>query len=404
MSNESVLTRTHFAWLGLGLSLLVLTACAPQTPAPVIVPETTEPVNPQPQPPVPQPAPTQAQVPAQSLAMSDLPGWQSSDAFIAIEAVRASCAYKGGKSQGSDFMALCDDLKLQDFNAADAIKTWLGTHFEAEKYEGQGLLTAYFVPEYTASTTKSEEFNQPVRPRPSDLVIVEGAKMTPPQSGTKVPARKTEDGLVPYYSRADIEAQPVEAKIYMRAEDYFYMQLQGSAFLTLEDGTRVLASYAGDNGLPFVGIAKPMVEKGILTKDQASGDNIRAWLSAHRGPEAQAIMNLNTRYAFFSVETKLHDPTGAAGTALPPGSAVAIDPAFHNFGELIWIDADTGNLSGAVPVYQRLVRALDTGGAIKGNIRADLYMGVGARAGQEAGRVRHNLRFYKIKIKSKKQP
>jgi membrane-bound lytic murein transglycosylase A len=184
----------------------------------------------------------------------------------------------------------------------------------------------------------------------------------------------------------------------MRPEDYFFMQLQGSGFLDLPDGKRVYAAYAADNGLPFVGIAKVMVEKGILASNQTSGDNIHAWLAAHRGAEAQAVMNANPRYGFFAIQPNQTEPLGAAGLPLPPGSAVAIDPAYHDLGDLFWVDASVGGnaLNNAFPVYQRMVSALDTGGAIKGNIRADLYVGHGDRAGSEAGRIKHVLRMVRI--------
>ena len=183
----------------------------------------------------------------------------------------------------------------------------------------------------------------------------------------------------------------------MRPEDLFFLQIQGSGVLTYEDGRREKVLYAGNNGLPFVGIAAPMRRQGLLPENGTSGDAIRTWLAAHRGPEAEAVMRLNPRYAFF--RTAPDDglpPLGAAGLPLPAGRAIAVDPRRHSYGELIWLDADTPNLSGAFPAYRRLVLALDTGGAIKGDIRADLYLGQGSAAGVEAGRVRHVLRMHHL--------
>ncbi|MGZ3304364.1 MAG: 3D domain-containing protein, partial [Asticcacaulis sp.] len=104
------------------------------------------------------------------------------------------------------------------------------------------------------------------------------------------------------------------------------------------------------------------------------------------------------RYTFFAIVPDQNDPNGATGLALPPGSAIAVDPAFHDLGDLFWINGTVGGnaLNGAFPTYQRLVSALDTGGAIKGNIRADLYVGHGDRAGTEAGRIKHVLTMWRI--------
>jgi membrane-bound lytic murein transglycosylase A len=183
----------------------------------------------------------------------------------------------------------------------------------------------------------------------------------------------------------------------MRAEDLFFLQIQGSGYLTFEDGSKMRAAYAADNGLPFVGIARPMAERGLLPANGTSGEAIRAWLAANRGIEARAITALNPRYIYFAVDPDDGgDPAGAAGVPLPARRAIAIDPAHWTYGDLVWISADGGNLSGARGSYQGLVMALDTGSAIRGPVRADLYMGRGAQAGEEAGTVRHPLRMWRL--------
>ena len=175
------------------------------------------------------------------------------------------------------------------------------------------------------------------------------------------------------------------------------MQIQGSGYLTFEDGSQARAAYAADNGRPFTGIARPMAEQGLLPPNGTSGEAIRAWLAAHRGPEARAVMALNPRYIFFSLDPDDGgDPNGAAGVPLPARRAIAVDPGHWRYGDLVWISADGGNLAGARGSYQGLVVALDTGSAIRGPVRADLYMGRGAAAGEEAGAVRHPLRMWRL--------
>jgi len=183
----------------------------------------------------------------------------------------------------------------------------------------------------------------------------------------------------------------------MRPEDLFFLQIQGSGVLEFPDGRRTRALFDTVNGAPFVAIAASMRRQGLLAANQTSGDAIRAWLAAHRGPDADTVMRLNPRYVFFRLAPDDgREPAGAAGVALPAGRAVAIDPAEHAMGELLWLDGEAPTLSGAFPVYRRLVMALDIGGAIKGAARADLYLGRGPGAGAEAGRVRHDLRLYRL--------
>jgi len=381
--------------LGFALALaLLVTACAerPATP-PVVTPPVTPPAG-EPAdhdhdeaPPIYLPSPV-----PERLRLSTLPGWEDTDPFVALEALRATCQYKKGRQ----YAEVCAAMAQQDFESPTQILAFLNAHLQIEKIDGQGLMTGYFVPDYDARLAPDAEFSQPVRGKPADLVVIPGSQLTPASSAAKIAARKVGDVYVPYYTRAEIEQMPSDAVYFMRPEDYFYMQLQGSGFLDLPDGSRVYAAYAADNGWPFVGIAKVMTERGILEKNQTSGDNIHNWLAVHRGPEATEIMNANPRYGFFAIQPNVTEPVGASGLSLPPGSAIAIDPTLNDMGDLFWLDADAGTLKDAFPEYHRMVAALDTGGAIKGKIRADLYVGHGERAGIEAGRIKHNLRMWRI--------
>ncbi|WP_367891430.1 MltA domain-containing protein [Asticcacaulis sp. ZE23SCel15] len=245
-----------------GLALSAMLAACAQTPKPV-TPTPLPPVTPKPAP-VPEPS-----SPLKPLA--SLPGWGLSDSFVAFEALRGTCAYKKGRQ----YQRVCENLSHTDFAGPDDIKAFFEANFGVEGLDGEGLLTAYFVPEYEAVSAPDAEFSQPVRLKPADLVIVRGDQMFPPQTATKVAARVVDGQYVPYYTRAEIEAQPAETPLYMRPEDYFFMQLQGSGYLELPDGSKFLAAYAADNGHPFVGIAKPMVDRGIWKKT-----NLPATISA----------------------------------------------------------------------------------------------------------------------------
>jgi membrane-bound lytic murein transglycosylase A len=259
-------------------------------------------------------------------------------------------------------------------------RQFLETHFRPERLAATGLLTAYFTPIYEARHQSEGPFSAPVRPRPADL-----------------PRQAVAGGSAPYADRAEIDRRPAsDALAWMKPEDLLFLQIQGSGVLTFPEGDRWRAMFDGANGAPFVGVAAPMRRLGLLDRD-TSAEAIRAWLADHRGAEADGVIEMDPRYVFFRLEPDDGaEPAGAAGFRLVPGRALAVDPAAHGMGEVLWIDASAPALPGAFPRYRRLAMALDTGSAIKGDIRADLYLGRGPGAGVEAGRVRHTLILYRL--------
>lgn len=360
------------------LLTLVLAACAtPPTPAPV-------PPTPLPAPgPVEPPAPTPRPEPPAGLSPAALPGWDHEDHLAAFNAWTDSCRIArdaAAQTQCARALQLRRTSKPVTPSMARAYFESSFSVVEAEAADGRpGMLTAYFAPEYAARREPGGDFDMPV--------------LAPPAGWTR-------GQVLP--ERSAIEADPQATSgspplAWMRAEDLFFMQIQGSGYLTFEDGSQARAAYAADNGRPFTGIARPMAEQGLLPPNGTSGEAIRGWLAAHRGPEARAVMALNPRYIFFKLDPDDGgDPNGAAGIPLPARRAIAVDPGHWRYGDLVWISADGGNLVGARGSYQGLVVALDTGSAIRGPVRADLYMGRGAAAGEEAGAVRHPLRMWRL--------
>ncbi|HEY7851407.1 MAG TPA: MltA domain-containing protein [Caulobacteraceae bacterium] len=310
--------------------------------------------------------------------LATLPGWAREDHVAALRAVQGACAV----SRDPALRDVCGQAAALDWLDEAGARDFLESHFRAASLGEGGRLTGYFMPVYEASPVRYGDFTAPVRPVPADL-----------------PARdSTPAGHVRYADREAIDARSsFGALAWMRPEDLFFMQIQGSGVLAFTGGSRQKAVFAGDNGAPFVGIAAPMRARGLLGDQQTSGEAIHAWLASHRGAEAEAIMRLDPRYVFFSLTPDDGgDPFGAAGVRLVSGRSLAVDPAWHGMGELLWIDAAAPALAGAFPAYRRLAVALDTGGAIKGAVRADLYLGRGAAAGAEAGRVRHTLSLYRL--------
>lgn len=336
--------------LGAALAALSLAACATLPPT--------------------RPGPSSEAAPASALVeLQALPGWAHDDHRAAYEAFLQGC----GVAADPALARVCREALARGPLDGTRAGEFFETHFQAEILPGRGVLTGYFAPEYPARSTRDDEFSAPVRPKPRDAWMLNADRVT-------------------------IEAQAGNGALaWMRPEDLFFLQVQGSGVLVFRDGRRMKALYAANNGRPYVPIANPMRQMGLLAADDTSADAIHAWLAKHRGAEAQAIMNLDPRYAFFRLSPDDgRPPVGAAGAILPAGRAVAVDPAWHAMGELLWIDADKPMLTGAVPTYRRFAMALDTGGGIKGEVRADLYLGQGAAAGAEAGRIRHSLRLYRL--------
>jgi len=314
---------------------------------------------------------------------SRLPGWDHEDHAAALDMFRASC----GVEKDPAWREVC--LRARDLGPQDEViaKAFWETNFRVrlvgDPGAEEGLLTGYFAPEYPARAERAYPYTAPVRPRPADL----------PQADVGAAG-----GAAPWLDRAAIEetdeAQPLA---WMKPEDLFFLQIQGSGVLDFPDGRKLKAVYAANNGQPFVGIATAMRQQGLLAADNTSGEAIRGWLAEHRGPDADAIMRLDPRYIFFTLQPwDGREPTGAAGVTLTPGRALAVDPSRHDYGGLYWIDGEAPSLTGAFPRYRRLAMALDTGTAIKGEVRADLYLGTGAAAGVEAGRVKHRLKLYAL--------
>lgn len=364
------------------VAVMTLAACATRAPTP-LGPAPVTPTRPAPVP-IPPPVVTP---PARPETFADIAGWAVDDHAAGFEAFRTTC----GVARDPALAEICRRARAQGPLDAGRARAFFEDNFRPELIVGEGILTAYFSPEYEARDRADEEFSAPVRPKPADLVM-SGV-------GGKDAARRGPDGrLAPYPDRAEIETRSAsQALAWMRPEELFFLQVQGSGVLTFPDGRRRKAVFAATNGRPFAGIANPMRDRGLLAGDNTSGEAIRAWLAANRGPAADEVMRLNPRYVFFTLAPDDgRQPAGAAGLPLPPGRAIAVDTSVNALGQPFFIDGTAPILSGAFPAYRRTVMALDVGGAIKGAVRADLYLGLGPAAGAEAGRVRHTLRMHRL--------
>jgi membrane-bound lytic murein transglycosylase A len=267
--------------------------------------------------------------------------------------------------------------------------------------ENAGFLTGYYEPVVDGSRFPTREFHVPIYRRPPDLLPPAG---TPAGSGfpnTGQSLRRDASGkLVPYYDRGEIEDGALDGKhleiCWIRdPTEALFIQIQGSARIRLEDGLVVRINYDSHNGWPYTAIGRILIERKLIPREEMSMDRIRQWI--HDNPDgAKELRRQNRAFVFFRIVGLGDDegPLGAQGLPLTAGRSIAVDKALHVYGTPFFIEAGLPiDSARASTPFRRLMIAQDTGSAIVGPARADLYWGSGKLAGQVAGRVRHPGRF-----------
>lgn len=269
-----------------------------------------------------------------------------------------------------------------------------------------GFLTGYYEPVVAGSTTRSEAFSEPVLGRPSDLVTLSPEIMPKDFPLGLASARRLADGvLAPYPERAAIENQGAAGDatplVYVRdGIELFMMQVQGSARIRLPDGKLLRLTYAGRNGQPYTSIGRLLVERGEIPSADMSLARLKAWVRANGqkpGEAGRRLMQENKSYVFFNVDDALPEtagPVGAASIPLTRLRSIAVDRTLWPYGLPMWIDAELPWRRGGPEAFRRLMVAQDTGSAILGAARADIFFGTGARAGRVAGNIRHRARMF----------
>jgi membrane-bound lytic murein transglycosylase A len=354
------------------------------------------------------------------LAWSEIAGWNEDDHLAAYNAFRVSCkpiaAQTGSpvdsKALGTSLRDPCRVAKGLELNDGAKAKAFFEEQFLPLRIsrlgEGEGFVTGYYEPVIDGSRTQNEVYNVPVYRRPSNL-FVRGTNQSSvglPNKGQvfrKIGRRK----LVPYYDRAEIEDGAIDGRgleiCWLRDQtDLLFSQIQGSARVSLEDGSTVRINYDAHNGYPYTPVGRILIDRGIIPKDQMSMQKIREWME--QNPDgANELRRQNKSYIFFR-EVQLSDKdeaVGAQGVPLTPGRSIAVDKSLHVYGTPFFIEGDLPIESERSKTpFRRLMIAQDTGSAIVGPARADLYFGAGVDAGKVSGRLRHNMRFVILVPKS----
>ena len=366
----------------------------------VIAPSATPPVTMPLVPPTSTPPTTPASPDAvlKPVDWPQLPGWADNDALAAWPVFLSSCAPL--KKQAA-WQAVCnaatsftpkDDSQVRDF-----FERWLAPHqLLASDGRDSGLITGYYEPLLFGSRTPSTRFRYPLYGVPDDMLSIDLASLYPELKTYRLRGRLNGNKVIPYFNRAEIEAgraalQGRELLWVDDAVDLFFLQIQGSGRVQLENGETVRVGYADQNGHPYASIGKKLVEQGALQLEQASMQGIKQW--GERNPDKlSALLNSNTSYVFFrELPPSAGGPPGALGLALTPGRSLAVDPRAVVLGSPVYLSTTWPN---STQPLNRLMLAQDTGGAIKGAIRADFFWGFGAEAAQHAGSMRQNGRLW----------
>ena len=378
------------------LATLFLVGCA-ALPAPVPAPPACPPC---PGVELPKPA-VKALQPAE---WSELSGWDGDDHARAFELFRTSCAtlIKRPLWQASCEAAQKVGASGTAKGSAEAARAWFEAQFRPWALtnpdgDRTGLVTGYYEPVVRGNRSKKPPYLVPVFGPPADLIVVDLESLYPELKGLRLRGRIEGRKLVPYPDRSKwsaLEAQRADDALLWLDDplDFFFLQIQGSGQVVLDDGSRVRIGYADQNGHPYRSIGKWLIDQGELQVHEASMQGIKAWAAAHpqRLPE---LLNANPSMVFFRElpVPKNGDgamgsgPPGALGVPLTPERSIAVDPRHVPLGAPVWLATTYPNSEREL---NRLMLAQDTGGAIRGPARADFYWGSGAEAGSLAGRMK----------------
>lgn len=372
---------------------LFLSACSTQPPAPDAPPPAQPAVSPAPAVKQPQGEEAQLRPTLQATNFASIPGWGTDKLSEAWTAFLASCS----ALRGAEWREPCAVAREIDGADEAAVRLFFESFFVPHKVfnqdgSDQGLVTGYYEPLLRGARKRGGPFQTPLHGEPPDLLTIDVGSLYPELRNMRLRGRLVGTKVVPYLSRAEMmQSGALRGHELLWVDDpieAFFLQVQGSGRVVLVDTKEtVRLAYANQNGHPYRSIGRYLVEKGELTLDQASAQSIKAWYLAN--PERrEELLNANPSYVFFR-EEKLTEPIagpkGALGVPLTSERSIAVDPRFIPLGAPVFLATTQPNSSQPL---QRLVLAQDTGGAIRGAVRADFFWGFGKRAGELAGRMK----------------
>jgi len=330
----------------------------------------------------------------------ELPGWDRDRQAEAWPSLLQQCRVMPKKQPV--WQGICTRARALGEIGDAAARRFFETEFALYRVnpsgsQGRGLVTGYYEPILQGSLQRTDRFRHAIYRRPDDLVRVELGEVYPELKGKRVRGRLVGQRLVPYYAREEIdsEAEPLAGQELLWVDDpvaLFFLHVQGSGRIRLSDGSLAAVGYADQNGRAYTSIGRLLVQRGEIAKEQVSLFTIRDWLSSHPD-QADSVLDSNQSYVFFRLrEDAEQHAVGSLNVPLTPLRSIAVDPSNIALGSPVWLD--TSYPGEQARPLRRLVLAQDTGGAIKGYARADLFCGNGPEAEKLAGEMKQDARLY----------
>jgi membrane-bound lytic murein transglycosylase A len=319
---------------------------------------------------------------------SQLPGFEDEDFDAVLNNFIYNC--KATKARAI-YQDLCFEAKEVDDAKAFIRNNFTPYRITNETKENRGLLTAYYEAKINASYTKSERYKYPVYATPNDLVVVELSAIYPELQHYRLRGRLVGNKLVPYFTREQSSAKELDAKVlcYCDSEiDKFFLEVQGSGIAKMDDNTTIYIGYANQNGHKYRAVGRYLIKIGALKREDVSLQSIRKWLKENPSRVSE-VLNYNDSLVFF--EKRSQRATGALGLELRAYRSIAVDKKYIPLGNMIYLHAQ---LNEGGKSLSSIVFAQDTGGAIKGSVRADLFVGSTTEAMEFAGKLKAPLSLW----------
>lgn len=390
------------SWRALPLLLFLAACAAPPAPPAKPAPAQACPVCPKvPAPPPPPPTLRQVQ-------WSQLPAWPGQAPAAAWPALLQSCAALGARPEWAEVCRAAGEVDGYSDAAVTEFFRGRFTPYQVVNGDGsvEGLVTGYYEPVIAGDDHPTARARYPIYATPDNLLVVDLAGIYPELKHMRLRGRLVGHKVVPYYSRAQIDddnggfSAPVLAWA-DNAVDLFFLQIQGSGWVRFPDGRQIHIGYAEQNGYPYRAIGRVLAEWGALPLSQVSMQNIKRWGKEHPD-KLPGLLDSNPSYVFFKrLPDDIAGPYGALGVPLTPERSIAVDARYLPLGAPVYL-ATSQPLSGTP--MARLVLAQDTGGAIRGGVRADYFWGTGKAAGELAGRMKQAGRMWVLLPKGTAPP
>ncbi len=349
-------------------------------------------------PPIETPPPITKVEPYRAVNWEQVDGWLLDRPAAALEVFKNSCKAIGRRQQ---WQLVCAEAAKLDGVSDDVARKFFEDFFQPNEIRNEdgsvdGLITGYYGPELEGSRTKTEQYKYPLYRQPDDLLIIDLDDIYPELDNYRLRGRIVGNRVVPYFERGEIDTgeSPLTGKELFWLKDpveLFFLHIQGSGRIRLPNGELIMVGYANQNGHPYRSIGKLLLDRQVMTQDQMSMQNIMKWVK--QNPEdGQLLLDENPSYVFFrSLPADIQSPPGALGIPLTALRSLAVDPRTIPLGAPVFLSTI---FPGTDFPLQQLMVAQDTGGAIKGRVRADFFWGMGNEAGKVAGKMKQDGRLW----------